>query len=79
MGDSIRTVQALSPEQLDERPGENAEVQPQGPVIHVPDVEFDALCPRWIVASVDPCPAGHTRFDFQATPLARCIAVSLVG
>lgn len=53
------------------------EVQHRGPVIDIPDVEFDPLLPGERVAPVDLCPSREAGFDLQTAALAAGVLIHL--
>src|SRR5258708_2858495 len=48
---------------------QNAEVEPQRPVVDVPDVELETWLPGEGIAPVDLRPTGDSWQDFQSPPL----------
>src|SRR5687767_226055 len=66
-------------EERERRAGENAQVEPEGAVLHVPDVELDAFVPGEACAAVDLGPAGDPGQDLQPSALAVGVALDLIG
>src|SRR4051794_37343605 len=66
-------------EERERRLREDLQVEPRGPVLHVPDVELDAVGPGKRRASVDLRPAGDPRPNLEAAALARRVSLDLVA
>jgi len=60
---------AISFEDFPDRQEQDADIQPQGAVVHVPDVQVKLLFPADGVAAVDLGPAGDARADFVPAAL----------
>src|SRR5260221_6106871 len=66
-------------EERERCPKQDPEIDRERAVLHVPDVELDALSPRQSRTPVDLRPAGDPRPDVQAVALVFVIAVDLVA
>ncbi|HQG66912.1 MAG TPA: hypothetical protein PLA32_14160, partial [Smithella sp.] len=58
-------------EDLPDGHGDDLDVQPQGPVVHIPNIQPELLFPGDGVAAVDLRPAGNFRFYFVSPHLRR--------
>lgn len=47
----------------------NFNIQPHRQVIHIPNIQFEFLCPRDIVPPVDLCPTRNSRTDLMSSGL----------
>ena len=68
---------AAAPGQRHHGAGHDPQVEPQGPVLDVPDVEGEALLPADVVASVHLGPAGQPRPHGVAAVLGRGVAADV--
>lgn len=57
---------------------QDLQIQPQIPVVHVPDIVFKLLLPSHVVAAVNLGPAGDTRLDLMAAKLLGGVAVEVL-
>src|SRR5829696_5412055 len=58
---------------------QDLQVDERRTVLHVPDVQLDALVPGQPRAAVDLRPAGNAGLDLKAPPLAPRVALDLVA
>ena len=70
---------ALAPDDLCDRHLQDAQVEPERTVVHVPDVERELLVPGQRVAPVHLAPARDTRPDLVATHLLGRVARQVLG
>ena len=59
----------VAPEHLGDGQGQDFDVQPQAPVIDIPDVKGELLFPGKRVAALDLRPAGNARLHVVAASL----------
>ena len=69
MVEAAGAVEALAGEHHGDGAEQDAEVEPEAPVVDVPDVVADALVPADGVAAVDLGPARDARLDGEAPAL----------
>src|SRR5262249_31401422 len=67
-----------APAELAERAPEDLQVEPEGPVVEVPEVQVDSLRPADRLAPVHLRPAGDARLDRQAAAVVVGVAGDLL-
>src|SRR4051812_39562450 len=66
-------------EERERRPEQDLQVDGSGAMLHVPDVELDALGPGQLGAAVDLGPAGDPGLDVEPPPLVVVVPLDLVA
>src|SRR5215211_3758108 len=75
----VAAIHALGREDGRRSADENSQVKTETPVFAIPEIELDPLVPVDRVSAVHLCPSGKPWLYLQATPLALCISLNLVG
>src|SRR5215217_4439297 len=74
----VLAVEAVAGGQHSDRLGQDAQVEPEGPMLDVPDVQLDPLGPSQRGPAVDLRPSGDAGLDGEPPALALGVAVDLL-